>query len=210
MACRTIKMEAGATLGQNKRLANLREPELLQRGVEARARRHLPQQRNLSQHAEWSEAMPCNNRTRTIGKPKKKLTLQKNKAKTRGVTLPTGIGARSTTIPGTTPKQLQRRLHQGKGHIHQARKKGTDRQRARQKAKLKAERSSRRSGGRPISMGQAVRRKMCAHISTTRCQERCLVCDCKGHRYGQSPRKSAPKPKGGKVSLADAAEEVSE
>lgn len=51
---------------------------------------------------------PCS-KTQTNGPPKKQLTLQKKKVGARGMTLPTGIGSRSMTRLGTTPRQCPRK-----------------------------------------------------------------------------------------------------
>lgn len=50
---------------------------------------------------------------------------------------------------------------------------------------------------------------LCTH-SHPKMPDRHFLCGCKDHRYGQCSRKAAPKPKGGRVSLAEVAEEVSE
>lgn len=56
--CRRIDMKEGAAFGKTKELALLFEPDLLQRGLEQGAWRHLPQGRTWSQRAEKFEVMP--------------------------------------------------------------------------------------------------------------------------------------------------------
>lgn len=57
MMRRMKKMTGGAALDKIKVLAHLLKRGSLPRGLEEGARKHIPRDRNWSQHAEWSEAM---------------------------------------------------------------------------------------------------------------------------------------------------------
>lgn len=208
--CRTMKMKEGATLDKIRDFVHLLEPELMHRGLEEGARRHLPQDQNMSQHAEWFEAMPMQQQDLNQSKVEAESCPAERGLGRVGMTPPTRIGIRSTTRPRTTPRQLQRCVHQqGKetveghgtdkrqGHSHK------ERERRRKDQAQGSRQRSRRKDVKKVSCVAYLDWKECSKGRTPKMPDRCFVCRCMGHQNDQCPHKAAQNPKGG---LADVAE----